>query len=406
MFLVLAVTIYPSHAMAQTYTVLHNFTGGNDGSHPDAGVTLQGTSNLFGGADRDTIYRVRAMGAGWTFTPIFLFNETNGLFPAGRVTFGPGGALYGATGGGGLDECIDGGSCGLIYSMRPPSSFCRSVLCPWTETILYQFDPQHRIDGYYPNGNLVFDAAGNIYGTTGYGGLFGYGTVFELSPSQGSWTETILHHFGQQGDGTVPLGPLIVDAAAGIIIGTTQAGGTGTGCFNQTCGVIFELTRSGSGWTETILHNFSRATDGGEAGGGLISDAAGNLFGVTVEGGPNNGGTVYELVKTSGGYTFQVLYSNTQITGSIGLEGQLAMDSAGNLYGAGSQSTGHGMVFKLTPTGGGWTFTNLHSFTGTDGSGPFDGPTLDAAGNLYGTTYYGGNGPCSGGCGVLYQIAP
>ena len=112
-------------AEAQTYTVLHNFTNGSDGSNPTAGVTLQGTSNLFGVAGRAALYRARQMDAGWTFSPIFDFNDTNGLFPAGRVTFGPGGALYGAAGSGGLPECTDGAGCGLIYSMRPPSTVCR-----------------------------------------------------------------------------------------------------------------------------------------------------------------------------------------------------------------------------------------------------------------------------------------
>lgn len=394
-------------AEAQTYTVLHNFTDGSDGSNPTDGVTLQGTSNLFGGAGRAALYRARQMGTGWTLFPIFDFNDTNGLFPAGRVTFGPGGALYGAAGSGGLPECTDGAGCGLIYSMRPPSSVCRSVSCPWTETILYEFDPQHGVDGYYPTGGLVFDAAGNVYGTTGFGGFFGGGTAFELSPSQGGWTENILHHFGQQqSDGDTPNGHLIFDTA-GALIGTTETGGTNGGCFSGNCGVVFKLTHSGSGWTETIVHTFNRASDGGSPANGLISDAAGNLFGVTGEGGANGGGTVYELTPSNGGYTFQVLYAFAGIAGSVGLEGLLAIDSAGNLYGAGGQGpSGHGLVFKLTPANGGWTFTDLHDFTGNDGNLPFDGPTLDGSGNLYGTTYYGGTGPCSGGCGVLYQITP
>ena len=394
-------------AEAQTYTVLHNFTDGSDGSNPTDGVTLQGTSNLFGGAGRGALYRARQMGTGWTLFPIFDFNDTNGLFPAGRVTFGPGGALYGAAGSGGLPECTDGAGCGLIYSMRPPSSVCRSVSCPWTETILYEFDPQHGVDGYYPTGGLVFDAAGNVYGTTGFGGLFGGGTVFELSRSQGGWTETILHHFGQQqSDGDTPNGHLIFDTA-GALIGTTETGGTNGGCFSGNCGVVFKLTHSGSGWTETIVHTFNRASDGGTPANGLISDSAGNLFGVTGEGGANGGGTVYELTPSNGGYTFQVLYAFAGIAGSVGLDGLLAIDSAGNLYGAGGQGpSGHGLVFKLTPANGGWTFTDLHDFTGNDGNLPFDGPTLDGSGNLYGTTYYGGTGPCSGGCGVLYKITP
>jgi uncharacterized repeat protein (TIGR03803 family) len=389
-------------APAQTFTVLHDFTGGSDGYGP-GDLTLVGTSNLFGGAGTTAVFRLRKTGSSWLFNPIFEFNGTDGLGLAG-LTAGPGGALYGAAGSGGLPECFDGSGCGLIFSMRPPSSICNAFSCPWTESVLYQFDPYgHPDDGYGP-GRVTFDGSGNVLGTTGFGGVFDGGTIFELTHGQGGWTESILHSFGQQGDGIVPLG-FILDRA-GNIIGTTQFGGN-NGCLGSGCGVVYQLTHTGSGWSETILHAFSYATDGGQPGGGLISDAAGNLYGVATYGGPNNGGTVYELTPSGGGYTFQVVYAfpGNPGPGPVDLP---AMDSSGNLYGS-NESDGtysRGSIYKLTHTGGSWVYSDLHDFNGIEGNLPLSGPTLDPSGNLYGTTLYGGTGSCSGGCGVLWQIAP
>ena len=200
----------------------------------------------------------------------------------------------------------------------------------------------------------------------------------------------MLYSFGsQQGDGYTPFGNLILDEA-GNLIGTTQNGGNGQ-CVGSGCGVVYRLTHSSSGWTETILHTFSYATDGSQPAGGLISDAAGNLYGVTTYGGPNNGGTVYELVPSGGGYTFQVVYAFTGNPDSEGPMGPLAMDSSGNLYGANFSDGAYswGSIYKLTHTNGGWTYSDLHDFNGTEGALPEDGPTLDSSGNLYGTTLYG-----------------
>jgi len=396
-------------AQAQTYTILHNFTGGSDGSRPVNGLTLIGTGNLFGGAGNDAIFRMRQTGSSWVFSPIFQFNGTDGVQLAGRLISGPGGALYGAasSGGLGLQECFDGGGCGLIFSLRPPSTICNAVSCPWTETVMYEFNPGHPAnDGYGPAGSLKFDASGNIYGATGLGGYYGAGTIFELTRTQNGWSESVLYSFAQQqGDGGGPFGNLILNSA-GDIIGTTSMGGLND-CLGSGCGVVFRLTHSGSGWTETIVHTFVYATDGSQPAGGLISDSAGNLYGATIYGGPNNGGTVYELSPSGGGYIYQVLYAFTGNPYYAGPEGLLALDSNGNLYGAGGGGAyQHGMVYKLTRTSNRWVYTDLHDFTGSDGGVPLDGPTLDPSGNLYGTTFYGGSGSCSGGCGVVYEIAP
>ncbi|MGA2372173.1 MAG: choice-of-anchor tandem repeat GloVer-containing protein [Candidatus Korobacteraceae bacterium] len=381
-------------AEAQTYTVLHDFSGGLDGSDPTAGLTLVGTGNLFGGAGTKAVFRVGQTGHGWVFNPIYEFNGTDGYRLAGRLSVGPDGALYGASLGGGVGY-------GLIFSMRPMASICSSFACPWTESVLYQFDPIGGIDGNRPTGGLIFDASGNIYGTTTLGGMFGAGTVFQLTPSQGSWTETVLYNFGQsQSDGTSPNGNLVIDHA-GNIIGTTMRGGDP----DCQCGTIFQLAHNGSGWAETILHAFTLQPDGGYPSGGLVSDAAGNLYGGTPIGGSNGlGGEVYQLMPSNGGYTFQGLYSfggDADFEGPLGI---VAVDSTGNVYGT-TWSQGafaQGNVFKLTPANGGWIYTDLYDFADlSDGLNPPDGPTLDPSGNLYGTTAAGGTGG-----GVIWQLVP
>lgn len=387
-------------AQAQTYTILHNFTGGLDGSDPTAGLTLIGTGNLFGGAGPNALFRVRQAGQGWVFTPIFEFNGTDGEYPAGRLSVGPDGALYGATSGGGMPQCMGYGGCGVIFSLRPAASICASVGCPWNETVLYRFDPVSGFeDGYHPNGGLIFDASGNIYGTTSAGGTFNAGTVFELSSSAGSWTETVLYNFGQsQSDGVFPNGNLVIDHA-GNIIGTTVDGGDPS-C---NCGTVFQLTHNGSGWVETILHTFTVQPDGAYPSGGLVSDAAGNLYGGTPLGGAVLGGDEYQLMRTNGGYTFQVLYSFPSDADFVGPMGIPAIDSNGNVYATTwSQGGPGGNIFKLTPANGSWIYTDLYDFSPNDGLNPADGPTLDPSGNLYGTTTSGG----THSDGVIWQLTP
>ena len=379
-------------------TILHNFSGGFNGSYPTAGLTLLGTGNLFGGAGPNAVFRLRQTGLGWVFTPIFEFNGTDGDYLAGRLSIGPDGALYGASSGGGQQQCM--GGCGLIFSMRPPRSVCASVACPWNETVLYQFGLVSRVDGSRPNGGLIFDASGNIYGTTQQGGMFGGGTVFQLTPSQGGWTETVLYNFGQSpSDGMSPNGNLIIDRA-GNIIGTTFGGGN-PDCL---CGTIFQLTHNASGWAETILHSFTLNPDGANPSGGLVSDAAGNLYGGTQDGGASLGGAEYQLMPSNGGYTFQVLYSFGSSADFRGPAGIPAVDSNGNVYATTwSQGTlGLGNVFKLTPANGAWIYTDLHDFDLSDGFYPPDGPTLDPSDNLYGTTTNGG----TGSYGVVWEITP
>ncbi len=277
-------------------------------------------------------------------------------------------------------------------------------------------------DGKLPLAGLIFDAAGNLYGTTYVGGNHGYGAVFKLAPNaNGSWTESVLHNFTVGADGGFPLVGLILDQA-GNLYGTARYGGGGpSSCYSWACGVVFKLTPNAEGgWTESVLYSFcslTNCTDGAEPEAGLIFDQAGNLYGTTTYGGNSgcNGhtcGLVFKLTPNAeGGWTESVLYSFCSLTncsdGALPAAG-LIFDAAGNLYGTTEYGGagglfGGGTVFELTPqTGGGWTETVLHSFCAdcSDGQYPAAGVIFDAAGNLYGTTEYGG----ATSAGIVFKL--
>jgi uncharacterized repeat protein (TIGR03803 family) len=281
-----------------------------------------------------------------------------------------------------------------------------------TYKILNQFNG---IDGADPKDALfTFDAAGNLYGTTFEGGAYGSGTVFELSPnSDGTWTENVLYSFTGGSDGSSPMAGVIFDSI-GNLYGTTVWGG------NNGSGTVFTLTpNSGGGWTESVIYSFTGGSDGYQVVGGVIFDAAGNLYGTATEGGASGNGVVYELTPNSGGsWTQSVLYSFEGGTdGSYPDHGSLIFDAAGNLYGetaTGGKGScnwtkgGCGTVFELTPNSNGtWTQTVLHRFAGgKDGANPESTLIFDQAGTLYGTTLFGGGGPCSMGCGTVFQLIP
>jgi uncharacterized repeat protein (TIGR03803 family) len=297
----------------------------------------------------------------------------------------------------------------LTVFLTQPAQAQTLPAAAWMEKVLHNFN-NNGTDGYYPRASLISDAAGNLYGTTIYGGTYGWGTVFELTPTTGGgWTEQVLHSFGNGTDGGEPRASLIFDAA-GNLYGTTYGGGIYCHSIGG-CGTVFELTlTAGGNWTEAVLYNFGSFTDDGyEPSASLIFDAAGNLYGTTQFGGIHGWGTVFELTPTGGGgWSEQVLLNFG--TGGAFPQAGLIFDAAGNLYGTTSEGgTNIGTVFELTPNvGGGWTETVLHNFgSGTDGSYPYAGLIFDAAGNLYGTTQYGGTyNSCSGGCGTVFELTP
>jgi uncharacterized repeat protein (TIGR03803 family) len=409
--LLCALTILATRfAQAQTFTVLHAFTGGDDGASPYAGLTRDAAGNLYGttytgGFNANgcvqmgcgTIFLLKAAGPDWTLNPLYGFHFSDGAQPKGRVIFGPDGTLYGATTYGGGGPCYFT-ACGTVFNLRPPATVCRSVVCPWTETVLWSF--RENPDGAYPEfGDLNFTRTGHLYGTTGEGGTYSNGVVFELARlPDGEWGERIDYDFTQtSGQGATPSAGVIFDSS-GNMYTPTSGGGFG----DERCGDIVQLSNSPSGWTETVLYTFACGPGGQWPVGGLIFDQAGNLYGTTTVGGQSNGGIVFELTPSNGTWIFNILYS---FTGGNGPEASLTMDAAGNLYGT-TYTDGryaNGTVFKLTQSNGSWTYTSLHDFTGdSDGGYPISNVTFDSEGNLYGTASRGGQY----GNGVVWEITP
>jgi uncharacterized repeat protein (TIGR03803 family) len=409
--MILALLVVSSSLVqSQTFTVLHNFTGGADGSTPEAGVTMDASGNLYGtagaggetagcgGLGCGTVYKLARRSSGWIFSPLYSFTGGNdGAFPVARVIPGANGTLYGSTFAGGNAYGVNGA--GVVFNLRPPAHLMGSVFSPWTETVLHTFAGDG--DGANPTGDLLFDHAGNLYGTASCTTAICRGSVYELKPSNGGWMETILYAFSVGGDGYYPIGGVIFDNA-GNLYGVTNAGGI-------FWGTVFQLIPSGSGWTETVLHNFQSASDGGFPVGGLILDSSGNLYGTTGAYGPQGGGTVFELSPSGSVSMFGLLYgfhcSGDACYSLPGPQASLFMDSAGNLFGTTTQDGAHGYgnVFKLTPQAVGWTYTSLHDFTGgNDGALPYSSVLEDANGNLFGTAAEGG----SYNKGVVWEITP
>lgn len=393
---------------AQTYTVIHNFTGGQDGANPYAGLTLDAAGNLYGtstlgGAGAGTVFKLRYVNSGWVFTPLYSFPVVGrkGLHNAtARVVIGPSGILYGTTQYGGQGTCdLGGGGCGTVYNLKPSPTRPMSAFAPWNETELYAFTGG--ADGGQPgNGDVVFDQAGNLYGTTLLRGFEDNGVVYELTPSNGDWTEGVVYSFTGDNDGSTPNGGVIFDKA-GNLYGTTSDGGT------YDNGTVYQLTPSGSGWVKKILYSFHGGSDGANPIGGLILDQSGNLYGTTGYGGSGFGGVVFEMTPSNGSWTYTTLYGFTRSGSGTppGPQGSLFMDAAGNLYGTtyADGAYGYGSVFELTPSNGGWTYTALYDFTGgADGCSPWGSVLLDAKGNLYGTVSSCG----ADGYGVAFEITP
>jgi uncharacterized repeat protein (TIGR03803 family) len=392
-----------SAGTANNFKVLHNFSASGDGALPMGPLSIDQAGNLYGtaqqgGSGNGTVFRLRQVQSNWVLNPLYSFSGSNdGADPVAGVTIGPNGILYGTTYWQGSDGF------GTVFRLKPPPQAPRSALGGWSETVLQSFAGGNGdyANGTYPYGNLVFDQAGNLYGTTLTGGNYinCCGVVFQLTPNgAGGWTEKILYSFRSGNDGANPYAGLVFDQS-GNLYGTTWTGGNGSCIFQPGCGTVFQLTPSAGGWTENVLYRFQNGSDGAYPTG-LIVDASGNLYGTTT-GGYASGGTVFELSPSNGAWKYTLLYS---FTGGGGPNGSLTMDQAGNLYGTTFQdgSYASGSVFKLTPSSGAWTETDLYDFSGPDGANPLGGVTLDSHGNLFGTTAYGGDYSC----GVAYEITP
>ncbi len=350
-----------ANAYGQTYTILYNFQGGTAGENPSSTLTLDGGGNLYGTAGQYVTFELEHRGSGWLLNPLHIFNgPPDGSRPVGRVVFGPNGTLYGATTMGGNDGCTDGLGCGVIYNLQPPPTACFTSLCPWNEQVLYRFTDTPN-DGAWPAGDLVFDDAGNIYGNTYQGGLDDVGTAYKLTPTANGWVEETLYNFTYAAGVSYPVSGFLRDSA-GNLYGTASDGISYNGCTGSMCGAVYELSPSGSGWTLTILHQFS-GIDGSIPNGGLIPDEAGNLYGATEQGGTRGNGTVYELEKSGSGWNFRVIYDFQGEGDEIGPTAALFRDAAGNLYGVTGTEGPYmsGNLFQLTPSGDNWIYTD--SFT-------------------------------------------
>jgi len=401
--LLLLVIVLSSAVHAQTFSVLHSFTGGTDGGNPWGGLTIDRAGNLYGTASLGgthqlgAVFKLSHSQQGWTFNPLYSFtgSPNDGGSPITSMVFGPDGTLYGVTSGGGPIGF------GTAFNVRPPARICSRVLCPWDETVIHEFPDPMGVDGFFPTGSPLFDQAGDIYGTTQDGphggtcGGNGCGVVYKLTQSQGSWTESIVYNFNPAPDSNLPQGGLIFDSS-GKLYGTACEGGT------HNHGTVFQMTTSG---VENILYNFRDQSDGQCPAAALIFDPAGNLYSTASDGGTNGGGTAFELMSSNGSWNFVLLYSFA----FHALPSGLTRDSAGNLYGTTytAGAFGYGAVFKLTPSQGGWVYTSLHDFTnGPDGANPVSGVILDGNGNIYGTASQGAQQGCIFGCGVVWEITP
>jgi len=364
---------------AQTFSVIHSFTGGNDGGVPENGFVANGTvffgtASTGGSSGYGVVFKVNANG---TETVLHSFSAgADGANPEGQLIRSKSGVLYGTTTAGGASGA------GTVFEVVGKK-----------ETVLYSFAGGK--DGAVPVAGLVEDGDGNLYGTTSKGGANGNGTVFELTPkaSGGAWTETVLYTFGTGADGATPIGGLNFDKA-GNLYGTTSAGGA------YGYGTVFQLL-AGSSWKENILHDFQNADDGAIPYAGLISDKSGNFYGAATQGGSNGGGTVYELISSNGTWNFNVLYS-VPGWGISGTFRNVVLDSSGNLYASTHCDGAHnaGTVYELSPSGASWDYKLLYTFSGgSDGLYSVTDLVLNDD-KLYGTTLYGG----ADGNGVIYEI--
>ena len=400
--LALAIVLVPAvlvtePAEAQTFKVLHTFRGRAQGGEAYAGLIRDAKGNLYGttylGGSKcyegcGVVFKVGTTGKETVLYNFGLGRDGGG--PYGTLVSDAAGNLYGTAEYGGRGShkvCALG--CGVVFKWDKETG---------KETVLYSFKGTDG-DGAYPDAGLVWDANGNLYGTTSEGGAYGGGTVFKLDQSG---KETVLYSFGAaQGDGNLPLAGLVLDAN-GNLYGTTSEGGIGGCNYGGGCGTVFKVDKTGN---ETVLYSFTGGTDGGfPVFGYLVRDAAGNLYGTTDSGGSSactNGCGVVFKVDESGNETVLYSFSGTGGDGANPDAG-LVWDAAGNLYGttfAGGAS-GYGTVFMLDTTG---TETVLHSFKVSDGGNPYDGLVRDAKGNLYGTTSCCGR---SGGQGTVFELTP
>jgi len=390
------------------FKVLYDFKGGNDGIDPQGNLVFDTAGNLYGTTTEGggtSACNGRYKGCGIVFQ---LLPQTRGPWKENILYSFPNGASEGVGLNGNLVLDVAGnvygtafydgaGFAGTVFELTPGSG-------GWTEKIIYSFCQSGCGDGESPGSGVIFDDSGNLYGTTTQGGTDGGGVIFKLAPGNGTWSESVLYNFCPYhtcSGGWLPVG--LIRDASGNLFGVTAWGGNyfwpctpGVGC-----GAVFELSPSSSGWNYSVLHRFT-GRDGAFANSGVIQDKQGNVYGTTTADGAFGCGTVFELApKSEGGWRYSVLYN---LRGPSA--GSLLLDAGGNLYGAttglaaGScQNETQAEIFKLSPSKHGhWKYSNLHTLSGSASSGLI----FDKSGHLYGTAATGG----TDGLGFVFELTP
>jgi uncharacterized repeat protein (TIGR03803 family) len=382
-------------ATATTTDVIFSFAEDN-GEYADTDLETDSAGNIYGstvlGGDHGsgTVFQLSSTGTGWEQTVLYSFTGgADGGEPYKGVTIDRHGNLYGTAVTGGSGTCE--GGCGVVYKLTQSNG-------TWNQTVIYAFNGGD--DGSGPGARVTVDRSGNVYGMTPTGGIYGAGTIYKLQPNAGSYTFQVIHTFTGGNDGASgSAGRMLLDH--GRLYGAVTAGGM----FGS--GVVFELTPTTVGeWDFRTLYSFHGQPDGSFPYGALLRASSGKIYGTTYYGGRNGLGAVYELSPRSvGEWNERIIYSFQ--TGSDGNSpiSNLVSDAAGNFYGTTSEGgLGSGTIFKLAPAGGGrWTESVVHSFAGPpDGGFSYNGMVVDPFGNFYGATVHGGTNDD----GSVYQFTP
>ncbi len=405
----LLLILAPAGWAGSKYKVLYNFKGGNDGIDPHGNLVFDAAGNLYGTTAQGggtsachgqyqgcgIVFQLEPQSSGdWKENVLYSFSNgsTGGVGLEGDLVLDAAGNVYGTAYWGGSDFE------GTVFELSPGSN-------GWTEKDIYAFCPSGCGDGGSPASGVIFDDAGNLYGTATAGGTDGGGVIFKLVPSNGTWTESVLYSFcpyNTCGGGWYPWG--LTRIANGDVYSTTTYGGNfvwpcvpGDGC-----GAVFKFDPKSGDYT--ALHRFD-GRDGAFPNSAVVLDNQGNVYGSTRNDGAFGCGTVFQLSpKSEGGWTYNVRY-NLRTTATAG---SLAIDPAGNLYVASSGIAGgtcqdqpNGKIFKLTPKAQGhWEYTGIHTFG--NGAQPGSGLIFDKQGNLYGTAATGG----THGYGFVFEVTP
>jgi uncharacterized repeat protein (TIGR03803 family) len=426
--LALAIVLPCKGGNPPTLTTLYSFDDLKDGSFPEAGLVVAASGALYGttsssGSGWGSVFQLVSRSGTWTETTIYSFTGGgDGSNPIADLAIGKNNILYGTTYGGGAYGY------GTVFQVSPVAGG------GWSQKVLYSFAGSGAGgDGAYPAAGVkVVASSGILYGTTYSGGTAGLGTAFALTPSVAGWSERVIYNFQGGADGANPLADLTV-GNSGQLFGTTSQGGSVTnssGTFVNG-GTVFELTNSEGVWTENQLYTFTGGSDGGFPESALIQAPSGVLYGSTFWGGTpaacavgeyaQGCGTVYQLTPRTGGgtpWTETVLHTFT----SHSPDGahpyrNMALNGTGILFGAtfsgganvdvcySDSYNGCGTVFELKPPstpGGAWTKSNLMALSGSPGGGTPNGVIL-SKGSLYGTTIVGGT---AGGYGTVFLLVP